>query len=67
MDKNVEIVLESFEVWMNDMYQRHRKVDIVSKLLVNVDILVRDYLEEKRKKYIKIDNMNRLLFDDTIK
>ncbi|AAM70243.1 hypothetical protein [Phthorimaea operculella granulovirus] len=67
MDKNVDIVLESFEVWMNDMYQRHRKVDIVSKLLVNVDILVRDYLEEKRKKYIKIDNMNRLLFDDTIK
>lgn len=62
MDKKVELVLESFETWMEIMKQNNKNERIINIILNEIEDQVLKYLDNKRKKYVKIEIANRILY-----
>lgn len=61
MEKKVNIVSASFKEWVNNLRKSHQD-NIIDALIDGVEEQVLYYLEEKRRKYIKIDVMNKAIF-----
>nr|AGS18804.1 hypothetical protein [Pieris rapae granulovirus] len=62
MEKNVDIVIESFEAWTRCFKEKNKKERLVCLMTEQIEELVLNFLDQKRKKYIKIDNINKILF-----
>ncbi|AAK70709.1 ORF49 similar to XcGV ORF46 [Cydia pomonella granulovirus] len=61
MEKKVDLLLRLFEVWSTGVRKDHAHDKTVRLLMDHIDDYVVDYLEVKRKKYIQIERLNKML------
>ncbi|AAQ21641.1 unknown [Cryptophlebia leucotreta granulovirus] len=61
MDKKVDLVFEQYNNWSNEICKKYHDDRVINLLMDQLDDKVMDYLDKKRKKYIKIENFNKII------
>ncbi|QOD40005.1 Maph42 [Matsumuraeses phaseoli granulovirus] len=62
MDKKVDAVNDSFVRWAESMRATHANDKTIDALVEGVEDKIANYLNEKKRKFIKIENLNMALF-----
>lgn len=64
MDKKLDAVRDSFEEWLHRVKKINAGDRTTRKLVHDIEGMVLEFLIDKRKKYVKIETMNKMLFGE---
>ncbi|AKN80788.1 hypothetical protein [Diatraea saccharalis granulovirus] len=62
MEKKVNVLQKSFESWVEEEKKKYSSDKTTLGLIKTIEENVLTMMEEKQKKFIKIDNLNKVLY-----